>query len=127
MGVSFARLKVSRMPVEGKSIGGALGEALDEGEVEALGDTLALALGDSLDDGETEGDSLGDGLMDGDGETDALSLLLGDTEADGLSDGLTLGEPTEETERISTMPPTLGEATLSVKEPELTVVIASNT
>lgn len=101
------------MPVEGNSSGGSLGEAEDEGDWEALG----------LRDGDSE--LLGDTL--GLGETDALSLALGETEAEGEIEGLTLGLPTDETLRISTMPPTLGDAVLSVKEPELTVVAASNT
>lgn len=100
------------MPVEGKSSGGSLGEADDEGETDALGlrDGLALL----------------DGLMLGDGDGEALSLLLGETLADGESDGLTLGEPTDATERISTTPATLGEVALMVNEPELTVATASN-
>lgn len=122
-----ARVKASRRPVEGKSCGEALGEALLDGEVEALGDKLGLVLADSLDEEETEGDSDDEGLSDALGLRDALSLLLGEREVDGEGVGLTLGEPTEETERISTMPPTLGEAVLSVNEPELTVVMASNT
>lgn len=99
--------------MDGNSNGGSLGEADDEGDWEA--------------EGLTEGDSELLGETDGEGETDALSLLLGETEADGLSEGLTDGEPTDDTLRISTIPPTFADAVLSVNEPELTVVIASNT
>lgn len=101
------------MPVEGNSKGGSLGEAELLGLVDA--------------DGLTEGDSELLGETDGEGDTDALSLLLGETDADGESDGLTLGLPTDDTLRISTIPPTFGDALLRVNDPLLTVVIASNT
>lgn len=90
----------------------AEGEALALGLRDALG--LRLGLSELLGEIEEEGDTL------------ALALLLGDSDADGESDGLTLGEPTDDSERISIIPPTLGEAVLSVNEPELTVVMASN-
>lgn len=90
----------------------AEGEALALGLRDALG--LRLGLSELLGEIEEEGDTL------------ALALLLGDSDADGESDGLTLGEPTDDSERISIIPPTLGDAVLSVNEPELTVVIASN-
>lgn len=122
-----ARLKSSSSPVEGKSCGEALGEALEEGLTEGLGETLALALGDSLEDGDTEGDSDDEGLTDALGESEALTLPLGETDALGEGVGLTDGEPTDETERISTTPPTLGEAVLRVNDPLPTVVTASNT
>lgn len=115
------------------------GEALVEGERDALGDddgdTLAEGerLGETDDEGLCDALGLSDGEVEllgetlGEGDTEGLSLLLGETDADGESDGLTLGEPIDDTLRISTMPPTLGDALLSVNEPELTVVIASNT
>lgn len=126
-GPSLVRLKLSRMPVVGKLTGPALGEADDEGEVEALGERLGLVLleGLALEEGESDGDPDDEGLTEGEGETDALPLLLGETEADGEGVGLTLGEPTDDTLRISTIPPTLADAVLRVKEPLLIVPIAS--
>lgn len=71
-GPSFARLKLSRIGVDGNRSGGGLGETL------ALGDLLAL--GETDGDSDDEGDS--EGLFDDDGLTDAD----GETEADGLTD-----------------------------------------
>lgn len=90
-------------------------------------DGLALELGEVDADGLSDGDSLGLGLTLALGDAEALSLLDGDTLAEGDTDGLTLGEPTEATLRSSTMPPTLGEAVLSVKLPLATVATALNT
>jgi hypothetical protein len=81
--------------------GGGLGLALDEGEVEAdgetlwLGDTEAEGLTDALGDAEPLGDTLGETLDDGltlaDGLTLGLAECDGDTEPDGetLAEGLT--------------------------------------
>lgn len=102
------------------------GDALELGEVEADGDTLGEGELLTLALGESDGDSLGEGLTDGDGLTDGLSLALGERLADGEGVGLTLGEPTDATLRISTMPPTLGDAVLRVKLALATVPAASN-
>lgn len=91
---------------------GSEGEALEDG------DTLAL--------GDSDNDALAEGLTLGDGETDALALLLGEREALGESEGETLGLPTDATLRISTIPPTLGDALLRVNDPLATVPVASN-
>jgi hypothetical protein len=118
--VPLVSVKVSRKwlrPGDGETEGLGEDETLAEGDGEALG----LLDGETLADGETDGDALDDG--DRLGET----LLLGDVEADGLSEGLTDGEPTDETLRISTTPPTFGLAVERVNEPLLTVVTASNT
>lgn len=103
-GPSSTRLKLSRIPVEGKSCAPVLGDALLEGLSDALGETLALGdteaegelLGLTLGDGEIlgetddEGDSLADGLIEGDSLLDGLRLLLGLrlglSEGDGLSE-----------------------------------------
>lgn len=113
--------------MEGKSCGSALGETEDDGEVDAEGDTEGLALleGLTLAEGDSDGESDGEGLTEALGLNEALTLLLGEADADGEREGLTLGEPTDDTLRISTIPPTLAEALLSVKEPELMVVMAS--
>jgi len=87
-GPSFARLKVSRMLVVGK-LTGALGEAEDDGERDALG----LIEGDTDELGETLGEVDDEGEMLLLGETLGLGLTEGETELEGerLGDGLILG------------------------------------
>lgn len=148
-GPSLARLKPSSIPVVGKSLGGADGEAEALGETE--GDSDADGLRDSL--GETDGDSdaLGDSEPDGltlalgdtlglslaDGETEALGETDGDIEADGERDGETDGEGETdalgETDgepanavRISIMPTAVGFAADSVNAAEAVEPVALN-
>lgn len=93
----MARLKSSRMPVEGKACGSALGEA--------------LLLGLRLAEGETEGDTLAEGEALAEGESDAL----------GETDGEPANPPT-----ISTSPTAVGEPALRVKLAEAVLAVALN-
>lgn len=88
---------------------------------EVISPPLGLADEEGLVDGEAEDEG------ETDGEAEALGETLGEADELGLRLGETLGLPTEDTERISTMPPTFGEAEFSVNEPLLIVVTASNT
>lgn len=70
-GPSFVRLKLSRIPRVG-NVAGALGEADDDGLVEAEGETLRLSLALGL--------TLREALLEGESER----LGLGDCDDEGL-------------------------------------------
>jgi hypothetical protein len=84
-GPSFARLKVSRTLVVGK-LTGALGEAEDDGERDALGlsEGETDELGDTLGEVDDEGEMLELGLGESEIELDGLRLALGLSDALGL-------------------------------------------